>query len=193
MDKRKHFLEVCMKDHKMKIAIILAVFFLFLMIMLRFLHFIPTWNKFYIWINYLLFLISIILLLYIIFQIGKVFWKLSKWLTICLIIPLIMPVLFYFSFIFIVNHLAGNEDPRCNIDKITEYPIGEYPKTLFVIYYNCTPDLVFKVRKGWLPIWENVNFVESDSEHSQIIEISDQYGNRYGYDPIQNNFWHILK
>lgn len=100
---------------------------------------------------------------------------------------------FYFSFIFIVNHLAGNEDPRCNIDKITEYPIGEYPKTLFVIYYNCTPDLVFKVRKGWLPIWENVNFVESDSEHSQIIEISDQYGNRYGYDPIQNNFWHILK
>lgn len=45
--------------------------------------------------------------------------------------------------------MAGNEDSRCNIDKITEYPIGEYPKTLFVIYYNCTPDLVFKVRGKW--------------------------------------------
>lgn len=176
-----------MKDHKMKIIIILNVFFLFLMIMLRFSHFIPSWKNFFTWISHFLFVINIILFSYIVFQIGKVFWKLSKLVTICLT----MLGLFYFS--FILNELGEAENPRCNIDKITEYPIGKYPKTLFVICRSCTADVDLKIREGWLPIWESVNFVESDREHSQIIEISDQYGNHFGYDPIQNNFWHISK
>ncbi|WP_025186034.1 hypothetical protein [Leptospira kirschneri] len=178
-----------MKDHKMKIIIILTLFFLFLMIMLRFLHFIPSWKNFFTWINHFLFVINIILFSYIVFQVGKVFGKLSKLVIICLT----MLGLFYFSFIFILNELGEAEDPRCNIDKITEYPIGKYPKTLFVIRRSCTANVDLKIREGWFPIWESVNFVESDSEHSQIIEISDPYGNYFGYDPIQNNFWHILK
>ncbi|EQA72047.1 hypothetical protein [Leptospira noguchii] len=182
-----------MKDHKMKIIIVLIVFFLFMMIMLRFLHFIPSWKNFFTWINHSLFIINIILFSYIVFQVGKVFWKLSKLVTICLIIPLTMLGLFYFSFIFILNELGEAEDPRCNIDKITEYPIGKYPKTLFVIRRSCTADVDLRIRESWLPVWESVNFVESNREHSQIIEISDQYGNHFGYDPIQNNFWHILK
>ncbi|EPG50550.1 hypothetical protein LEP1GSC049_3564 [Leptospira kirschneri serovar Cynopteri str. 3522 CT] len=173
----------------MKIIIILTLFFLFLMIMLRFLHFIPSWKNFFTWINHFLFVINIILFSYIVFQVGKVFGKLSKLVIICLT----MLGLFYFSFIFILNELGEAEDPRCNIDKITEYPIGKYPKTLFVIRRSCTANVDLKIREGWFPIWESVNFVESDSEHSQIIEISDPYGNYFGYDPIQNNFWHILK
>lgn len=132
-----------MKDHKMKIIIILTLFFLFLMIMLRFLHFIPSWKNFFTWINHFLFVINIILFSYIVFQVGKVFWKLSKLVIICLT----MLGLFYFSFIFILNELGEAEDPRCNIDKITEYPIGKYPKTLFVIRRSCTRTWILKFEK----------------------------------------------
>ncbi|WP_032913791.1 hypothetical protein [Leptospira santarosai] len=177
----------------MKKILFIAVFLNFFM-MIGFLHLVPSWKIFFQRINTFVIPISYILLLYLVFRTVKIYWKRSRWLTALVTTCLASLGFSYYSFFFILNQL-GDGGPVCSLQKVIEYPIDESLKTLYILHYGCIPnnEVVFKIRKGAFPILKKVDYAPKNKSHSRILRVSDSYGDIYGYDPIQNNYWRIFK